>query len=157
MSQLTGPILIFPGDSVARHSTPQLTPGTRALDNVGREHVYIQASGAIATGAPVTASANFVAGSGVAQNPFWRASQSADVKGFVGVAEAAFTATQCGFIVERGPVVALVPSGVAVGDPVTAGNGALSTTLTNAIRFATVLEAAPVLSGTTQLKLVNVN
>lgn len=157
MSQLTGPAQVFPVDSVGRTATPVLTPGTRALDKDGRESIYIQASGAIATGAPVTASLNFVAGSGVAQNPFYRATQSADVKGFCGIAEVAFGASQCGFIVERGPVVALVPSGVAVGDPLTAGNGALSATLTNAVRFATVLEAAPILSGTTQLKLVNVN
>src|SRR5690348_5418314 len=119
MSQLTGPALVFPVDSVTRSATPLLTPGTRALDKDGRDHVYIQASGAIATGSPVTVSANFVAGSGTAQNPFYRASQSADVKGFAGIAEVAFAASRCGFIVERGPVVALVPSGVAVGDPVT--------------------------------------
>lgn len=154
-SQFTGPIEIFPGTSNRRTATLELPFGARGLDKDGRQHVYIQASGAIAAGAPVTASLNYVAGSGT--NPYSRATQSADVKGFAGVAEVAFGATQCGFIVERGPCVALVPSGTAVGDPLSAGNGALSATLTNAVRFATAVEAGVLLSGTTQLKQVILN
>lgn len=152
-SLFRGPVLAFPGSSSRRTATPEFPFGTRGcFDGDGREHVYIQASGAIATGAPISVSASYVAGSGT--NPYGRATQSADAKGFAGVAEYAFAATQCGFVVERGPCVALVPSGVAVGDPLTAGNGALSSTLTNAVRFAVAVEAGVLLSGTTQLKQV---
>ena len=131
------------GNDETRTTTAKCSLGTRVNDKDGNEFLYVAAEGAIAIGAPVDITAGLSA-----------VAQSSNAKGFEGIATAAFADEDFGFILTKGRVLAVVPSGVALGDTLTAGNGALSGTLTSGTKFATVQEAPVLLSGTTQRKYV---
>jgi len=135
------------GTSLTRSTTAQNKLGVKFYDSDGNEYTYIKAEGAITAYAPVALDL-------VTDTPLTECAQSTTAKGFLGIAQAAFADEEYGFILTRGKGLALIPSGVALGDTVTAGSGALSATLTNAVRNATVLEAPVLLSGTTQAKYV---
>jgi hypothetical protein len=144
MPQLKGPVLAYGADTEDRSTIAKVPVGTRAHDGDGNEYLYIKAEGAIAVYAPVAIT-----------NGVGEAAQSADAKGFAGIAsDAAFADEEYGYILSQGRGLALVPSGVSLGDTLTAGNGALSATLTSGTKFATVQEAPVLLSGTTQAKYV---
>jgi hypothetical protein len=144
-SKLTGSPQITgaPGTSATRTTTAAAPVGQVIRDADGRELKYVKTGASISAGVPVCASLGLSAVAG-----------STDVKGFIGVAEDLFASGDYGWVVTNGVVLALVPSGTSVGDPLSAGNAALSATLTNAVKHAFALEAAPTLSGTTQLKSV---
>jgi hypothetical protein len=145
--RLKGLLTSFPVSTDVRHTTAKMKVGSKGYEytNPQNEHTYVRASGAITAYAPVAV---------VDQSGLLNAIESADVKGFVGVAQAAFATREYGTIATAGVCLALVPSGVSVGDPLTAGAGAMSATLTNGVRHATVLEAPVLLSGTTQVKYI---
>jgi hypothetical protein len=144
--RLKGLLATYPVSSDTRHTTARMAVGTKGMGrDTGSEHTYVRASGAITAYAPVA-----VAGT----NGLSDTIESADVKGFVGVAQAAFATREYGTVITAGKALALVPSGTAVGAPLTAGAGAMSATLTNGVRHATALEEAPILSGTTQAKYI---
>jgi predicted RecA/RadA family phage recombinase len=105
MSVLTGPRMASPAvDSLTRHSTAQTAVGTMAYSDDG-EFVYVTASGTIASGSPVSASGTLAA---VLEGDL-------DTGAFLGVAEAAFTSGQSGFIRTKGICNAVVASGTTVG------------------------------------------
>lgn len=144
MAQLFGPTQAFPVDTTDRSTTQKMPLGALGLDEDGNEYIYIKAEGAIAIGAPVDVT-----------NGLSEAASSTSAKGFEAVVQdVAFADEEYGFALRRGHGLALVPSGVSLGDSLTAGNGALSGTLTSGVKFATVQEAPVLLSGTTQLKQV---
>jgi hypothetical protein len=141
----TGFLATYPVQSDVRHTVKKMRVGTLGADTDGNIHQYVRASGAITAYAPVAV---------VSQSGLNDVVESPDVKGYVGVAAAAFATREYGTVVVKGKTLALVPSGTAVGAPLTAGAGAFSATLTNAVGHATALEEAPILSGTTQAKYV---
>jgi hypothetical protein len=146
MASLRGPAQVIGTDSTNRSTAPKAKVGVRALDVDGNEYLYIKAEGVIAVGAPVSVT------NGVSE-----AASASAATGFEGVAQAAFADEEYGFILTRGRGLGLVPSGVSLGDTLTAGNGALSATLTNGTKFVTVQEAPVLLSGTTQLKYIYIH
>ena len=141
--KFTGPVVSVAGNDTTRSTSALVALGTRINDTEGNEYLYIAAEGAIAAHTPVDISPGLA-----------NAAQSTTAKGFEGIATAAFADEEFGFILTRGRELALVPSGVALGDTLTAGSGALSATLTSGTKFATVQEAPVLLSGTTQAKYV---
>ncbi len=131
------------GSTTSRSTTALNKVGVKFYDSDGNEYIYVKAEGVVAAYAPMSLS-----------NGLGEAASSADAKGFFAIAQAAFADEEYGFALFRGRGLALVPSGTSIGDPLTAGNGALSATLTNATRHVTAQEASPLLSGTTQAKYV---
>lgn len=146
MAQLFGYTQAFPVDSSHRSTTQQFPLGARGLDADGNEYVYVKAAGVIALGSPISVS-----------NGISAAAASANAKGFEAIAtDKAFAANEYGFALTRGRGLALVPSGTAVGDPLTAGNAALTAVDASTLptRTATAQEASPLMSGTTQAKYI---
>jgi hypothetical protein len=143
MPNLKGPRSIFGANTTHRSTTAADAVGATGRDVDGNEWTYIKAEGVIPVYCPVDV-----------RNGLSEAIASTDAKGFLGIAQTAFTDEQYGYILTKGRGLALVPSGTSIGDPLTAGSGALSATLTNAIKHVTAHEAAPLLSGTTQAKYV---
>jgi hypothetical protein len=135
------------GTSTTRSTTALNKLGVKFYDADGNEFMYIKAEGAIAAYAPCELDI-------VSNAPLTEVISSSSALGFIGVAQAAFADEEYGFIQTSGKALALIPSGTTLGATLTAGSGALSATLTNAVKFATVLEAPVLLSGTTQAKYV---
>ncbi len=147
MAQLRGAATCPVGTTTSRSTTKQNQLGVKFYTPDGDEYIYIKAEGAITAYAPVAT--GVVGSTGLSE-----CIQSTSAKGFIGIAQAAFADEEYGFILSRGRGLALIPSGVALDDSLTAGSGALSATLTNATKHVTVLEAPVLLSGTTQAKYV---
>jgi len=131
------------GTSLTRSTTAQNKLGVKFYDTDGNEYTYIKAEGVITAYTPVSLTG------GISE-----VIQSVGATGFFGIAQAAFADEEYGFVLTRGRGLALIPSGVSLGDSLTAGSGALSATLTNHTRVVTVQEAPVLLSGTTQAKYV---
>jgi hypothetical protein len=149
MAQLRSAANVPVGGTTTRSTTQLNQLGAKFYDSNGAEYTYIKAEGTILAGSPVSVD--------ILTNGLTEWAASASVKGFEGIAQAAFADEEYGFICTQGRCLALVPSGVALGDPLSAGNAALSATLTNAVKHVTVQEAPVLLSGTTQLKYVYIH
>jgi hypothetical protein len=146
MAELFGYGQVFATNTADRSTEAKAPVGARGFDADGNEYVYLKAAGVIALGAPIDITDGLDA-----------AAESADAKGFDAIAtDTAFAASEYGFALTRGRGLALVPSGTALGDPLTAGAGALAAVGASTLptRTATAQEAPVLLSGTTQLKYV---
>lgn len=98
MARIVGPLMGAPGDSTRRTSTAELPLGTVAYGEAGKEYEYVKAGGAIAQYAAVS----FESGGGTVV-------ESSALTGYlVGVADAAFSSGQYGFVQTRGQCTAKV-------------------------------------------------
>jgi len=137
MSILTGPVLATaPGLSTARHSTAQVTVGSKGYSE-DSEFVYVTAGGAFpASGSvgPVSITSGFDA----------VVTGDSDVGEFVGVADAAFASGESGYIRTKGPATCVVESGAVAGQALqlSATAGKLKALTTSGTRVAIALEAS---------------
>src|SRR6185369_16959890 len=98
------------GTSLTRSTTAQNKLGVKFYDTDGNEYTYIKAEGVITAYTPVSLTG------GISE-----VIQSVGATGFFGIAQAAFADEEYGFVLTRGRGLALIPSGVSLGDSLTAG------------------------------------
>jgi hypothetical protein len=143
---LTGPVMLAPhNDANTRHTTAQVTLGSRAFSEDG-EFVYVTAAGAISTsGSPVVAPSGFAS----------VVNGDRDLGGLLGVCDAPFASGESGYVRTKGPITAVVASGVVAGDELelsaTAGQFKKITTSGQAVAMA--FAASPNADGRTAIYL----
>lgn len=106
-------------DTTARSLTQTLRLGTRAYDIDGNEYLYVKAEGAIAATDAVA-----ITTTGGLQEVTQSSNSATGTQGFLGVAVAAFTDEQFGFIQIRGLVASVKTGTVVAGTPLAAATTA---------------------------------